>query len=455
MSNSFQPAQAQKINSFKNGERVAFVGNSITHGGKYPQIVQLFYQTRFPDMHIKYFNCGIGGNMASHIASRLSWDVFPHDPTYMTCMTAMNDSWDYIFNDGKQPSQEMLDKCEKTYLKHWNSIVAQVKAQKIPNVVCFYSTPYDQYSKLEKVPVDRLGKDDLLKRLGQCCMDIAKTNEWGTVDFYHPFMEIMKEEHKTNPAFSFTSRDRVHPGWMGHTVMAYTFLKAQGMDALVSALEIDARKAQVLDAKSCVVSEMTKQKKGLSFRVLEEALPFPDMPYEDECGTFKDALQLVPFTKELNQEVLKIANLKKNKNYTLYIDGDSICTLNGKAWSEGCNLALCPETPQYKQAVRVRKLLDEQQEIRMTRRWIAKTIQQCIRAEGLTEESPLHLQKAAIDKRIAKAAPKYRPRSREAADIYLKYYNNQGYLLGRIDHLYEEMSRAAHPVVHLYEIKAL
>lgn len=450
---SIQLVEAQNIAPFKDGERVVFVGNSITHGGKYPQIIQLFYQTRFPDMHLKYFNCGIGGNTAAHIASRLSWDVFPHNPTYMTCMTAMNDSWAYIFKDGQQPSQDMLDKCEKAYMASWADIVAQVKAQKVPEVVCFYSTPYDQYSQLDKVPITRLGKNDLLKHLGSRCMDIAKANDWGTVDFYHPFMDIMTEQHKTNPSFSFTSRDRVHPGWMGHTVMAYTFLKAQGMDAVVSSLEIDAKKATVMNAKRCVVSEMEKQKKGLSFRVLEEALPFPDMPYEDECGTFADALKLVPFTEELNQEVLKIAGLKKNKNYTLYIDGDSICTLKGKAWAKGSNLALCPQTPQYKQAVRVRKLLDEQQEIRMTRRWIAKTLLQCIRIEGLTEESPLHLQKAAIEKRIAKAGKQYRKRSREAADIYLKYYNNQEYLLERIDHLYEEMSRAAHPVVHQYEVK--
>ena len=45
--------QAQTtIPRFEEGERVVFVGNSITHGGHYHSFIWLYYMTRFPDKPI-------------------------------------------------------------------------------------------------------------------------------------------------------------------------------------------------------------------------------------------------------------------------------------------------------------------------------------------------------------------------------------------------------------------
>ena len=48
------------IPPFKKGERVVFVGNSITHGGHYHSFVWLYYMTRFPNKPITIMNAGIG-----------------------------------------------------------------------------------------------------------------------------------------------------------------------------------------------------------------------------------------------------------------------------------------------------------------------------------------------------------------------------------------------------------
>ena len=53
--------QAQiTIPRFEEGERVVFVGNSITHGGHYHSFIWLYYMTRFPDKPITIMNAGIG-----------------------------------------------------------------------------------------------------------------------------------------------------------------------------------------------------------------------------------------------------------------------------------------------------------------------------------------------------------------------------------------------------------
>jgi hypothetical protein len=41
---------------FKDGDRVAFIGNSITHGGLYHLYIQTYYQTRFPDRNIDFYD---------------------------------------------------------------------------------------------------------------------------------------------------------------------------------------------------------------------------------------------------------------------------------------------------------------------------------------------------------------------------------------------------------------
>ena len=58
---------AQSIPVFKEGERVAFIGNSITCGGRYHSYIWLYYMTHFPGMRIDIFNEGIGGDVVEWI----------------------------------------------------------------------------------------------------------------------------------------------------------------------------------------------------------------------------------------------------------------------------------------------------------------------------------------------------------------------------------------------------
>src|ERR1035438_7237204 len=56
---------AQAANGpFQDGDRVCFVGDSITSGGGYHAYVQLFYATRYPTRELTYFNCGHSGGSA-------------------------------------------------------------------------------------------------------------------------------------------------------------------------------------------------------------------------------------------------------------------------------------------------------------------------------------------------------------------------------------------------------
>ncbi|MDR1092030.1 MAG: hypothetical protein LBL79_13220, partial [Prevotella sp.] len=81
---------AQEIPSFKDGDRVVFLGNSITHGGHYHSYLWLYYMTRFPDMKLTVFNAGVGGDWAGDMVSRLDGDVFSKRPTVLITTFGMN-----------------------------------------------------------------------------------------------------------------------------------------------------------------------------------------------------------------------------------------------------------------------------------------------------------------------------------------------------------------------------
>ena len=76
-------AFAQTVKPFKEGERAVFLGNSITDGGHYHSYIWLYYMTRFPDMPIRVFNGGIGGDTAYDMNKRLDGDIFAMKPSVL------------------------------------------------------------------------------------------------------------------------------------------------------------------------------------------------------------------------------------------------------------------------------------------------------------------------------------------------------------------------------------
>ena len=100
------PAMAAKQKFFlKNGDRVCFYGDSITEQRFYPADVQTYVLTRFPKLHVRFVDAGVGGDKvgggwAGPINVRLKRDVFPFKPNVVTIMLAMNDASYRPFNQG-------------------------------------------------------------------------------------------------------------------------------------------------------------------------------------------------------------------------------------------------------------------------------------------------------------------------------------------------------------------
>lgn len=353
--------QAQSVAPFKDGDRAVFLGNSITDGGHYHSYIWLYYMTRFPNMNLRIFNAGIGGETAGDMFKRLDGDVFSKRPTVLTVTFGMNDTGYMEYN---QPgAKEFGEKRYRESCDNFRKMEARLKTADGVRMVMLGGSPYDETAQIENVPLH--GKNAVIRRINDFQRETATANGWEFVDFNTPMVGIGERMQAENPAFTITMGDRIHPDNDGHMVMAYLYLKAQGFAGQeVADIEIDAPAAKVVKAVNCSISNLRRNGREFSFDYLARSLPYPMDTVAHGMGAKRGqalAVKLVPFTEEMNREMLCVKGLKGN--YSLYIDAQKIGTWNARELAAGINLAEQTWTPQYRQALEVMYLNEYRWEI--------------------------------------------------------------------------------------------
>ena len=336
---------------FKDGDRVCFIGDSITHQARYHTQIVLFYTTRFPQMQLTTWNCGFAGDTAGGAVKRYDWDIAPHKPTVATIMLGMNDVSRGLYAEG-QTGPEVEAKRREAIANRIANIerLAERLSQDGTRIIFLTPSLFDQTGNQK---TDKLtGVNDALKACADADRKLAARLGASLVDFNGPMEAINRAGQAKDPGFTTVGPDRVHPGPVGHLVMAYLFLKEQGLSSTVAQMEIDAAQSKIVKQDNCRISLLTAKDGGVSFTSLANALPFP----VDSAN--EKALELVSFTDDLNKEMLKVSGLPRG-NYELSIDGRSIRTITAAALNNGINLATISETPQYEQAKEVQSLLTE------------------------------------------------------------------------------------------------
>jgi len=335
------------IPMFRAGDRVTFIGDSITHGGSYHAAIYLFHATRFPDRLFLAYNCGISGDTAPGTNRRFDWDIAVHEPTVATVLLGMNDAWAWCF-DAPEPTEAMRQgriQAYSTYTNEMTRLAAALDALHC-RIIFIKPSPYDQTARIREKNLP--GKDDLLKRFGDFLDTLAAQHGGFVVDFHEPLLPVNRALQAKDPAATVIGYDRVHPGAPGHFVMAWAFLRAENMPRLVSALEVDAASGRIRQQENFTVHEGAEiAPDRVAFTCFERALPFP---VTDEQ---REALEWIPFEEQLNQQLLKVTGLQPG-TYELRIDGITVGAFSSAQLARGINLADNPATPQHQQAIEVR-----------------------------------------------------------------------------------------------------
>lgn len=427
---------------FKLDDKWCAVGDSITHGGSYHEFVYLYYATRFPNQDIKVYNCGIGGDSAPGVLKRLKWDVLELKPTVATIMLGMNDVDVFSYGPVKNTPQDVQHHQERidTYKENMHKLAKDLTDA---GVRLIFITPsiYDQTSTIE-TPV-YIGANDALGIMSRYVMELSKEFHGTLVDFHGPMTRLNEEQQKLDPQFALAGPDRVHPLDVGHLTMAYLFLKDQGAPKYAASMGIDAASKKITQQNNCKITRLKVKKGEVSFTVLENALPFPVRE------SARPALGIVPFMKDLNQEMLQVKDLAPGR-YHLWIDGKEIGIFDAVELEKGINLADVPETPQYRQAVKVADLNQKRHDLAVNvlrNIAIVEYLYWPKRAEG-----PVTLEqiKPTVDKLIEQT--KGQPWA-GMLEAYIKFKPQEAQINKDVEQLMVDMHKSAVPVPHKYVFK--
>jgi len=343
---------------FVNGDRVVFAGNSITENGFYETYVWLYYILHFPEKKITVFNGGIGGDVARQVYLRMDSDLLAKNPTVLSVSFGMNDSRYFEYWMHKDKTDSVRKAAIDTSYKWFEKIRDKLNAY--PNIkkIMMSSSPYDETVKNGKDPF--WGKFKTMEGIVAFQKEGAIKNNWNYVDLFYPMTEMNKKGQQTDTAFTVTGPDRIHPGNAGHLVMAYLFLKAQGLaNKPVANVVINTSNKKVTEATNATITAVNKNADGISFKYLAKSLPFPiDSTARVFLNPQKqyEALSTIPFVKEFNEEMLTVKGLDPSAHYVLEIDGNNIKTFTGAELNNGVNLAVLSNTPQYQQAKKIMEL---------------------------------------------------------------------------------------------------
>ncbi len=448
----FSPAFSQKPpEPFKKGDRVVFAGNSITEAGFYETYIWLYYITHFPERKIEVMNGGIGGDVARQIYVRLNDDILAKKPTVLSVSFGMNDSRYFEYPMHKDKTDSVRKSAIDTAYKWFTSIRDQLNGIKNLKKIMMLSSPYDETVKNGKEPF--WGKFKTMEGICAFQKDEAAKNNWAFVDLFYPMTEINKKGQQKDTAFTITGPDRIHPGNAGHLVMAYLFLKAQGLaNKPIANIVIDANAGKTVKAENASISGLQKKNNNIAFTYLAKSLPFP---IDSTARVFwnpqkqYEALDVIPFTKEFNSELLHVQHLDQSSNFNLKIDEQLIGTYTGAAFTDGINLANISNTPQYQQAKQIMELQLKRKDLEDKLRSFYWVSYDYLYDRGLfLKDSP-----AITDSIIAEA--KKNPFIGGKKDAYLELHEKSARekVQKQMDEMTDKMYQLAKPVTHKVSIE--
>jgi len=351
------------------GDRIVFLGDSITEQRLYTTYVEAYTVTRFPKQTFAFWNSGWGGDtswlrMRSHTDEKalfaaqadeqqkivekavdacLSRDVLSFKPTVVTVNFGMNDH-------NYEPFREDIF---RAYVRSQTEIV-KVLAKNGVRVVLLTPQPIEE----RRPDPDKDPRNESLRKFSNGLKDVADKQGAFFVNQFDPYMAIMMREHAARADACIGGGDAVHPSPVGHTLMAWIILKELKAPALVSSAELDVSGGQgskVVRETQCRLSNVNYDNTTLIFDRADEALP---MPVDERA---MDALKLGPVLNDLNRYELKVAGLKAHR-YDVMIDGQLAATVTREELAKGWNLATVAG-PITKQAQEVLALIFKKNEV--------------------------------------------------------------------------------------------
>jgi lysophospholipase L1-like esterase len=340
----------------RDGDTVAFLGDSITAAGQYGKIIENYTLLRFPERKVRFVNAGKGGDTAAGCLKRIDRDVFDRGATLVTVAFGINDIGWGMKADAEH-KQEYLDGVRR--------IIERCKQHKVRVYICSAAVTAENPDTAETGFLQKMCDEGmaLSRSLGEGAIDVQRTMRKCQRKVWEANKNAKSEKDKD----TLHAGDGIHLNDYGQIAMAFAILKGLGAPADVSSAAIDARGPAVVEAKGCKADKLAGNDERLEFVRLDEGLPL-------NLGLIGLlSYRWVPIPDELNRYMLSVKNLKAGR-YEIEVDGRSLGAFTSEQLAAGVNIASAtpdawePGGPWDSQAALLRNFTDARNEVVMSNR---------------------------------------------------------------------------------------
>ncbi|HVJ68881.1 MAG TPA: SGNH/GDSL hydrolase family protein, partial [Caulifigura sp.] len=313
--------------ALRDGDTVAFLGDSITAARGYGKLVENYTLLRYPGRKVHFINVGRGGDTAAGGLARLQEDVFDRGATVLTVAYGINDiGW------GTKADDEHRNK----YLDSIREICRRCREKNVRVFICSAAATAGDPDKTE---------NDYLKKMCDEGMQIARDSGAAAIDVQSEMRAIQRkikeanerEKPEASKRHTLHAADGIHLNDLGQIAFAYAILKGLGAPAEVSSASVDAKTQQVT-ATGCKVSDIVHTSEGVEFTRLDEGLPLNGETF------FALNFRFVPIHDGLNRYTLAVPSLAPGK-YTVYVDDRNVSTYTAGQLANGVNISSATSDP--------------------------------------------------------------------------------------------------------------
>lgn len=198
------------------GERIIFLGDSITQGGVGPEgyvtLVKQALAKSHGDLGIEVIGAGISGNKVPDLEKRLERDVLSKKPTVVVIYIGINDVWHSESGRGTSKAD---------YEAGLRRIIQQIKDAGARVILCTASVIGEKTD----------GSNSLDKLLDEYCeisRQVAADTKSQLLDLRKAFLAHLKQHNEKNAEKGILTSDRVHLSKSGNAFVANQMLVALG-----------------------------------------------------------------------------------------------------------------------------------------------------------------------------------------------------------------------------------
>lgn len=201
----------------KTGDRIVFLGDSITQAGAGPHGYVTFFrqvlQKVRPDLDVEVIGAGISGNRVPDLQARLERDVLAKDPTVVVIYIGINDVWHSLNNRGTP-----IDEFESGL----KDIIGKIQISGARVVLCTPSVIGEKTDGSNQL-------DEMLEQYSNVSRKVARETKSQLLDLRKAFLDYLKQHNPDNQEKNILTTDGVHLNAQGNEFVAEQMLKALGV----------------------------------------------------------------------------------------------------------------------------------------------------------------------------------------------------------------------------------